>query len=204
MSYSSTAAIPQARPVRVLGDTLPGARIRDMLLMLGGAGLTTLGAQVSVHVPGSPVPITGQTLAVVLAGSTLGLRRGMASQLLYLLLGFFLPVYAAPDRSGFSVFWGPNGGYLVGFIVAAALIGWASEQGSDRRLLLAPAMFALGQFAVFAIGVPWLKIAAAMSWSTAISAGFTPFILGGAIKAVVAAAVMPAAWRAARWLHPRD
>jgi biotin transport system substrate-specific component len=127
----------------------------------------------------------------------------MASQLLYLLLGFFLPVYAAPDRSGFSVFWGPNGGYLVGFILAAALIGWAAEQGADRKLI-APVAFALGQLAVFGIGVPWLKIAANMPWSTAVHAGFTPFILGGAIKAVVAAAVMPMAWRFAQWSRNGD
>jgi biotin transport system substrate-specific component len=184
---------------RVLGDTLPGARLRDTLLVLAGAGLTILGAQITIHVPGSPVPITAQTLAVVLAGSALGARRGAGSQLLYVVLGLFLPVYAG-GQSGWSVIWGPDGGYLIGFIVAAWVTGTAAERGADREPKLALVAFAVGQLAIYAIGVPWLKVAMGWSWGQAIHEGFTIFILGGVIKAIVAAIAMPTAWRIQRYI----
>jgi biotin transport system substrate-specific component len=188
-------SLPQTR---VLADALPGDRVRDVLLLLAGAGLTALGAQVSIHVPHSPVPITGQTLGVVLAGASLGAMRGAASQLLYMLLGLMLPIYAG-GTSGLNVVTGANGGYIIGFIIAAALTGWAAEHRADRRLLLAPLTFALGQLVIFGIGVPWLKASTGMSWDAAIHAGFTPFILGGVIKAAAAAAAMPSAW----WIQRR-
>jgi biotin transport system substrate-specific component len=181
----------------VLADAIPGDRVRDAALVLAGAGLTALGAQIAIHVPGSPVPVTAQTLAVVLAGSTLGLRRGLMSQAVYLLLGLLFPIYAG-HVSGWSVVSGPNGGYLFGFILAAGIVGWAAEHGGDRRALLAVVTFALGQLAVFGIGVPWLKVATGMTWATAIHEGFTIFILGGVIKAILAALATPTAWRLLR------
>jgi biotin transport system substrate-specific component len=182
---------------RVLADALPGDRVRDALLVLGGAGLTALAAQLTVHIPGSPVPVTAQTLAVVLAGSALGTWRGAASQLLYVVLGLFLPIYEA-GTSGWSQLAGADGGYLIGFIVAAGLIGWASEHGADRRWLIGAAMFALGQLAIYVIGVPWLKVSYPMGWGTAIHEGFTVFIFSGILKAIVAAVCMPTAWRIER------
>lgn len=192
MSATTISLTP--RRGAVLADALPGARVRDAGLVLAGAGLTALGALITVHVPGSPVPITAQTLAVVLAGSTLGWRRGLLSQALYLVLGLFLPIYAG-HLSGWSVVAGANGGYLVGFVLAAGLTGWAAERGGDRRAQLAVVTFALGQLAVYGIGVPRLKVATGMSWGTAIHEGFTIFILGGVIKAIVAALATPTAWR---------
>jgi biotin transport system substrate-specific component len=193
----STHAISlRARPV-VLGDVVAGTRVRDAALVLAGALLTVLGAQISVHVPPSPVPITGQTLAVVLAGAALGAKRGAASQLLYVMLGLFLPVYA-DGAQGWHVVWGATGGYLVGFVLAAGVVGWLAERGADRRPLLAFAAFAAGQLLVFGIGVPWLKISTGMDWSTAIHNGFAIFIVGGLIKAALAGALMPAAWRQLR------
>jgi biotin transport system substrate-specific component len=191
---SATTISLTPRRGAVLADALPGARVRDAGLVLAGAGLTALGALITVHVPGSPVPITAQTLAVVLAGSTLGWRRGLLSQALYLVLGLFLPIYAG-HLSGWSVVAGANGGYLVGFVLAAGLTGWAAERGGDRRAQLAVVTFALGQLAVYGIGVPWLKVATGMSWGTAIHEGFTIFILGGIIKAIIAALATPTAWR---------
>jgi biotin transport system substrate-specific component len=192
----STIAVPQPRPV-VLADVLPGARARDAALVCLGALLTVIGAQIAIPVPPSPVPVTGQTLAVVIAGSALGARRGAASQALYLVLGLMLPVYADGGQ-GLDVVWGASGGYLVGFVLAAGLIGWLAEHGADRRPALAFLAFCGGQLAVFGIGVPWLKVSTGMSWGDAIHDGFAIFIVGGVIKALVGAGIVPAAWRAVR------
>lgn len=194
----SSAAV-LAAPARgfVLADLLSRSRTRDATLVLGGALLTALGAQLAIPIPPSPVPVTGQTLAVVLAGAALGARRGAASQALYLLLGLALPVYS-DGASGLDTVWGATGGYLVGFIAAAYVVGALAERGADRRPLLAFAAFAGGQLVVFGIGVPWLKIATGMDWGTAIHSGFTIFLVGGAIKALAAGVAMPSAWRLAR------
>ena len=181
------------RPV-VLADALP---LRDAVLVAGGAGLTVLGAQIAIHVPPSPVPVTGQTLAVVVAGAALGARRGALSQLLYVLLGLALPVYA-DGESGFDVIWGATGGYLVGFVIAAGLIGWVAERGYDRKRLSAILTFAGGQLVIFGIGVPWLAVSTGMAWGDAVHNGFVIFIVGGLMKAVLAGLITPAAWRLVR------
>lgn len=185
-----------------MADALPASRVRDIALVCAGALLTVLGAQISIPIPPSPVPVTGQTLAVVIAGASLGMRRGAASQLLYVLLGLALPVYA-DGASGPDVIWGATGGYLIGFVLAAALIGRLAELGADRRVAVAFAAFCAGQLAVFGIGVPWLKVSADLSWSTAIHDGFAIFIVGGLIKAALAAGLVPAAWRAVRRIDSR-
>jgi biotin transport system substrate-specific component len=181
----------------VLADVIPGARVRDAVLVVSGALLTALFAQISIHVPGSPVPITGQTLAVGLVGATLGMRRGMASLALYAVLGLFLPVYADGD-SGWSVVWGASGGYIIGFIFAAGFIGWMAEHGADRNVLLAFLAFVGGQLLIFAFGLAGLKIAVGESWSWTIHNGFTIFILGGLVKAAIGALALPSAWRLVR------
>jgi len=188
----SAAHAPEA-PNAVLADVLPGARVRDAVLIVSGALLTALFAQISIHVPGSPVPITGQTLAVGLVGATLGLRRGMASLSLYVLLGLFLPFYADGD-SGWDVVWGASGGYLIGFIFAAGAIGWFAEHGADRNIVLAFVAFVVGQLIIFAFGLVGLKIAVDESWSWTIHNGFTIFIFGGLVKAAIGAAILPSAW----------
>jgi biotin transport system substrate-specific component len=200
MSHAAALPRPAAAAVAgggVLADAVGGTRVRDAALIAGGAGLTAALAQVSIPIPPSPVPVTGQTLAVVLAGAALGARRGAASQLVYLLAGLFLPVYAGGD-SGAHVVWGASGGYLFGFVLAAGLVGWAAQHGADRRPPLAALTFAAGQLAVFGVGVPWLKVSADYAWGTAIHHGFTVFLVGGLIKAIVAAGLLPSAWRLAR------
>ena len=177
----------------VLADVIPGSRVRDAILVLSGALLTALFAQISIKVPGSPVPITGQTLAVGLVGATLGLRRGMASLSLYALLGLFLPFYADGD-SGWDVIWGASGGYIVGFIFAAGFIGWMAEHGADRSVVMAFLAFVGGQLLIFAFGLVGLKIAVDESWGWTIHNGFTIFIVGGLVKAAIGAAVLPSAW----------
>ena len=184
----------EAAPRRaVLADVIPGARVRDAVLVLGGALLTALFAQISIAVPGSPVPITGQTLAVGLVGATLGLRRGMASLSLYALLGLFLPFYA-DGESGWDVVWGASGGYIVGFIFAAGFIGWMAEHGADRSVVMAFLAFVGGQLLIFAFGLVGLKIAVDESWGWTIHNGFTIFIVGGLVKAAIGGVVLPSAW----------
>ena len=200
----STASPASALPRRaVLADAIPGALVRDIALVVGGALLTALLAQVTVHVPGSVVPVTGQTLAVGLVGATLGLRRGASSLSLYLLLGLLFPVYA-DGESGWHVVTGASGGYIIGFILAAAAVGWLAERGADRKVLFAFIAFVVGQLLVFGVGVPWLKVSADMSWGDAIHDGFTIFILGGLIKAAIGAAVLPSAWQLVRRVEKRD
>lgn len=183
------------RPRTVLADVVPGARVRDGVLVLFGALFTGLMAQVTI--PMNPVPITGQTLAVGLVGATLGMRRGTASMLLYVLLGFALPVYA-DGGSGVETLWGASGGYLVGFVLATALIGRLAELGADRKVHLAFVAFVLAQLLVFVPGVVVLQAVADLSWADAIHSGFTVFIVGGLVKAAVGGALLPAAWKAVR------
>jgi len=188
----------------VLADALPGARARDALLVLGGALFMALMAQIAIEVPPSPVPITGQTLGVVLIGSALGANRGVSAVALYVLMGLFMPVYS-DGGMGIHHLLGATGGYLVGFVVAAYVVGRLAELGADRRPLIAFASFCLGQLIVFGIGVPWLKLWAGstMDWSAAFHNGFTIFIIGGLVKAAIAALALPSAWRLARRLEDR-
>jgi biotin transport system substrate-specific component len=186
----------------VLADAIPGDRVRDVALVLAGTAFTALLAQVAINVPGSPVPITGQTLAVGLVGATLGFRRGAAAMLLYALLGLVLPIYAE-GASGWSVVWGANGGYIVGFVIATAVIGLMAERGADRKALSAFVAFVAAQAIVFACGLVGLKLATDESWSWVAHNGFTIFIVGGLVKAVVGGAVLPSAWSLVRRLDRR-
>lgn len=193
-------SLSNALPSRglVLADALPMTRERSALLIVGGALLTAVMAQLAIPVPGSPVPITGQTLAVLLVAASLGPARGMASMGLYLMAGLVgLPFYSE-GGGGFSAAFGATGGYLLAFLPAAYLIGLAARRGADRRVGSALLLFAGGQVIIFAIGVPWLAASTGMSASQALAAGLYPFLLGGLVKAVIAALALPWAWRAVR------
>jgi biotin transport system substrate-specific component len=188
------AALPRRA---VLADAIPGTRVRDAVLVLGGALLTALFAQIAIQVPPSPVPITGQTLAVGLVGATLGARRGASSLALYAVLGLFLPFYA-DGESGWDVVWGASGGYIIGFIFAAYAIGWLAERGADRKVLYTFLAFVVGQLIIFAFGLVGLKLAVDESWSWTIHNGFAIFIVGGLVKAAIGALALPSAWRLVR------
>jgi biotin transport system substrate-specific component len=181
----------------VLADALPGSRVRDAVLVLAGAAFMVLMTQIAIPVPPSPVPITGQTLAVVVCGAALGSVRGGLSMLLWAALGLFLPVYS-DGGSGLHHLTGATGGYIVGFVVAAYVVGRLAERGADRRVLVAFATFVAGQAIVFGFGVPWLKVSTDMSWASAVHDGFAIFIVGGLVKAAVAACVLPSAWALVR------
>ncbi|HQV58784.1 MAG TPA: biotin transporter BioY, partial [Ilumatobacteraceae bacterium] len=153
-----------------------------------------------IKVPGSPVPVTGQTLGVGLVGASLGARRGGASLLGYVLAGLALPVYADGSK-GWGVLWGATGGYLIGMVFAAALIGALAERAADRKVLTAFAAFIGAQLLIFGFGLAGLKIYFPNnSWSWVIDVGFAPFIVGGLIKAAIGGMALPAAWHAVKRL----
>jgi biotin transport system substrate-specific component len=179
-------------PIRV--SERMNARARHAALILAGTILIALAAQVSIPVPGSPVPITGQTFGVLLTAGALGFRRGIASTVLYLLLGVVgLPVFAHGTH-GLDVVLGVSGGYIVGFIVAAAVIGRLAELGWDRNLLGAVGAMLIGSALIYAIGLPWLAYVAHLDPQTTLEKGLYPYIPGDVLKLALAAAAFPVAW----------
>ncbi len=177
---------------RVLGDTLPGARVRDALLVVAGAGFVGLLAQISIHLSFTPVPITGQTLAVLVVGTSLGLRRGVTALSLYALAGLIGVPWFANGASGYV---GANFGYVLGFIAAAAVCGYLAEKRADRKVISAIPAMVLGELVMYVFGVVWLAAALHVGIGKAISLGFVPFWIGDAIKCGLAAAMLPTAWR---------
>ena len=209
-----------------LGERI-STRARDALLVVGGTALIVLGARIgfevptatieaiyatfglAVQLPANPyVPITLQTFGVLLSGAALGFRRGVATTGLYLGLGLVgLPVFAARGDGHFAVGtenWGVvtgvTGGYLIGFIAAAAVVGRLAELGWDRRLGGAVAAMLIGSVLVYALGLPWLAITAGLSAGDTLLYGLYPFIPGDLLKLVAAAGLLPVAW----WIVRRN
>ena len=177
-------------------------RARHLALIVAGALLMALSANISIPVPGSPVPITGQTFSVLLVGGALGARRGILATLLYLALGLVLPVYA-DHKQGMAIIGsvqdgrvvlGATGGYLIGFVAAAGVVGRLAELGWDRRFLGALAAMALGNLVIYVFGVPWLMAATGWDFQKAFSLGVAPFLLGDLIKLLLASGLFPVAW----------
>ena len=167
----------------------------DVALVALGAGLIAAAAQVSIPLPFTPVPVTGQTFAVLLVGSALGTVRGGASGSLYLLVGLAgAPVYA-DGTHGWEVVSGATGGYLIAFPLAAALTGWLAEQRWDRRFSSAVGAMLTGNVLIYAIGLPWLALELGTGLERTLELGFYPFVIGDMIKLYLAAALLPTAWR---------
>ncbi len=179
-------------PIR-LGERV-NARVRDISLVVAGALLIYLTARIVFLVPGSPVPITGQTFGVLLVGGALGFRRGLVGVALYVLLGVIGLPFFAEGKGGISVIWGATGGYLIGFVVAGALVGRLAELGWDRKLGGAVGAMLLGSVVIYAIGLPWLGVVTSSSAAETIALGLTPFLLGDALKLLLAAVLFPFAW----------
>ena len=179
-------------PIRV-GERL-NSRVRDVVLVVAGALFIFLTSRISIPIPGSPVPMTGQTFGVLLVGGALGLRRGFAAVGLYVLLGLVGLPFFADGKGGISIIQGATGGYLIGFIVAGAVVGRLAELGWDRKFVGALGAMLVGEVVIYAIGLPWLKAVGGLSWQQTIDLGLTPFLIGDAIKAILAAALFPAAW----------
>jgi biotin transport system substrate-specific component len=179
-------------PIRIGERVSP--RLRNAVLVAAGAILIYLCAQVAIPRPDSPVPYTLQTFGVLVVGGALGMRRGFLAALVYLLVGLIGVPFYAEHKGGVQVVLGATGGYIVGFVLAGALVGRLAELGWDRRIGGAIGATVLGSLVIYAIGVPWLAITTGMTLGDAIVNGMIPFLAVDAIKAVAAAAVFPVAW----------
>ncbi|GGL08579.1 biotin biosynthesis protein BioY [Sphaerisporangium melleum] len=187
----ATDASAVLRPA-VLSDLIPGRLVRDVALVVAAAGLTGVAAQVSIPLPGTPVPLTLQTFAVLLAGAALGLPRALLGMSLYLLIGQLGVPWFAPSGGNATL------GYVVGFILAASVVGALAGRGGDRTPARTVVTMTLGTLLIYAVGVPWLMVATGMDLPSALAAGVVPFLIGDAIKVAAAAGLLPAAWKLAR------
>ena len=182
----------------IYADVLrPSARryalLYDTVLTIGGSLFVALSAQVAIPLPFSPVPITGQTLAVLLVGALLGSRRGSLCLLAYLTEGAVgLPVFAG-GTAGLVHLLGPTGGYLMGFIPAAFLTGLLAERGWDRRIGTALLAMSAGNAVIYAFGLPWLALFT--GGERVLALGLLPFVFGDIVKLVLAAALLPSGWK---------
>lgn len=175
---------------------LPRSRVNSVLLVVGAALVTALAAQWEIHLPFTPVPITGQTFAVLLTGAALGMSLGAAGQALYVVAGAAgLPVYSGGESGWESAQAGGTTGYLIGFIVAAGVVGYMAERRQDRTFPTMFTAFILGSFVIYLFGVIGLMMTFEMSFTEAVVAGVVPFVLGDIIKAAAAGLLLPGAWK---------
>jgi biotin transport system substrate-specific component len=199
----STISLAYGRPT--LADRIFSRSLAtDLILIAAGTALTSILAQIAI--PLWPVPMTGQTFAVLFVGATLGVVRAVASMALYLVLGLFLPIYSPQSNGshlpGGAVLAGPTGGYIVGFILAAAFVGWLAQREWDRKWLRTLLAFAGGTVLIYAVGLPWLFVALTNlhvpnALQATLTGGLYPFLIGDAVKAIFAAVLLPLVWRLA-------
>jgi biotin transport system substrate-specific component len=180
---------------RVLADVVATTWMRSLMLIIGGASLVGLSAQIAIPLPFTPVPLTLQTFAVLLVGASFGSLRGMLSMLVYASAGIVGVPWFADGSSGVTA---ASLGYIIGFIVAAAIVGQVAEGGATQSVARTAGLMVLGNVVIYAIGVSWLKVVLDLDWTTAISLGLTPFLIGDAIKIALAAGLLPLTWRGVR------
>ena len=176
----------------VLGDYVARTKVATVALVLGGAAFVGISAQVVIPLPFTPVPLTLQTFAVLLVGAALGTWRGIASMIVYAAAGTAGVPWFSAGSSGWG---GASYGYILGFIVAAGIVGRLAEQGSTRTALRTAGLMVIGNVVIYAIGVTYLKFAIDVTWAMALSLGMVPFLLGDALKIALAAGLFPATWR---------
>jgi biotin transport system substrate-specific component len=195
----SSAAIARPQPL-VLGDLIALDRgrvahaVRDVLLVIGAAAFVGALAQISIHLSFTPVPITGQTLGVLLAGTALGWRRAAAAMALYAVAGVAGVPWFAGHSSGYA---SASFGYIIGFFFAAVACGYLAERGADRSVLKSVPAMLVGEVLIYAFGCAWLAIDLHLGAGATLSDGLRPFLIGDAIKAAIAAGLLPAAWKLA-------
>lgn len=168
-------------------------------LVLAGAALTAAASHIRIPLGFSPVPITGGTFGVLLAGAALGPARGIASQVVYVASGVLgMPFFAGGDAgsTGLEVVLGSSGGYFAGFVIAAGLTGWLARRGWDRGPLGTFGAFLAGSALILVLGSVWLGIVAQMGAAEAITKGALPFLVGDTLKSLAGAALLPMAWKA--------
>jgi biotin transport system substrate-specific component len=188
----SGLAAPRSEVLADLVPAVPTTLVRDIALIAGGAGLTGLSAQFAFVTPLSPVPFTLQTLTVLVVGAALGTKRAIASMLAYLALGVVGLPWFAEAGSGWHM---PSFGYIIGFVVAAGVVGALAKRGADRRVASTVALLVAGTATVYVIGTTWLAFDLGVSAGKAFSLGVQPFLVTDSLKIVVAAVAFPAAWR---------
>jgi biotin transport system substrate-specific component len=165
------------------------------LFIVGGTAFIAVMAQVSLPVPGSPVPVTGQTLAVLLVGTTYGARLGVATFSTYLLAGIAgAPIFAG-GTYGIDRVLGATGGYLFGMLLASAVLGFLAERRADQKFSTSFPALLLGNLIIFSFGLTWLHFSLDLTWAKTFSMGLTPFILGEALKIAIVATSLPLIWR---------
>jgi len=173
--------------------------LTQALFVMGGVAFITLMAQVAIPVPGSPVPVTGQTLAVLLIGTTYGARLGVTTFATYLLAGIAgAPVFAPSATAanhGIDRLLGATGGYLVGMFVASLLLGYLADRKADQKFKTSFPALLLGDATIFFFGLTWLHYSLDLSWSATFAAGLTPFIFGEMLKIAITATSLPLIWR---------
>ncbi|MGH2445907.1 MAG: biotin transporter BioY [Candidatus Limnocylindria bacterium] len=188
-------SVPAVATRPVLADRVPTIAARDALLVVAGTLVVAASAQVVIPLPFTPVPITGSTFGVLLAAAALGPMRGFAAIALYWVLGVSGLPFFQDGNSGLTYALGATGGYLVGFFAASLVVGLLARRGFDRRPEGTAVAFIAGSLVIYAFGVPWLAVVLAVSLPEAIGLGLTPFLIGDALKAALAAVVLPLAWR---------
>lgn len=173
--------------------------LTEALFVVGGIAFIAAMAQVSVPVPGSPVPVTGQTLAVLLVGTTYGARLGLTTFATYLFAGIAgAPIFAPSATSanhGIERVMSATGGYLIGMLVASLVLGYLADRKADQKFLTSYPALLLGEVVIFGFGLTWLHNSLDLSWSATIAAGFTPFIIGEILKIAIVGTSLPLIWR---------
>lgn len=172
-------------------------RVRDLFLVIVGSLLIAGLAQIEIPLPFTPVPITGQTFGVLLIGAALGSKRGVAALLLYITEGALGLPFFAGAASGFGVLTGATAGYLIGFVIAAYIVGLLAERGLERSMRTSIIPFFVGTIIIYICGAVWLAVLLG-GIGEAFAAGVLPFLIGDAIKLIAAALVLPAAWKLVR------
>lgn len=175
----------------VLADLIPASRAKDAALVLGGTGVVAVLSQVAIPLGFTPVPLSLGTLGALLVGAALGPARAVLSLLLYVGAGIAGVGWFAGGASGWMF---ASFGYLLGFVLAAALMGRLARRGADRNVFGSIGLGLLGGAVIYAAGVPWLMAFLDVSFTEALALGVTPFLIGDVIKAVIVAVVLPGAW----------
>ncbi len=167
----------------------------QLALVLGGVLFLAAMAQISIPIPGSPVPVTGQTLAVLLLGTSYGFSLGFTTVAAYLALGVAGAPFFAHGSHGVHVVTGATGGYLIGMLATSALVGGLAGRKWDQRITTVIPTMIIGNTLTFTFGLIWLHHVVGQSWSWTFSKGFTPFLLGEFIKIAIASTALPTLWR---------